>query len=96
MRVARPLLQDHPTFFVDPNMAHKFIILRKGKLETYTNFDDIPHDLEHVIEFSPEVPPPPHDEEGLQHEEIAQWEPRLQYLLQLERDNAKKKVDKVG
>ena len=62
---------------------HKFVIKVNGILETYTNYDDIPDTFDHVLEFSPEVPEPPHTEE--QHEEIEQWNSRLQNLMQKER-----------
>jgi len=62
---------------------HKFVIKVNGILETYTNYDDIPDTFDHVIEFSPEVPEPPHTEE--QHEEIDKWNFRLQALMEKER-----------
>lgn len=54
-----------------------------GELNTYTEYEDIPETFDHVIEFSPEVPPPPHTEE--QHEEIDKWNFRLQALMEKER-----------
>jgi enterochelin esterase-like enzyme len=62
---------------------HKFVIKVNGNLETYTKYEDIPETFDHVIEFSPEVPQPPHTEE--QHEEIDKWNFRLQALLEKER-----------
>jgi hypothetical protein len=56
--------------------------MRRGKLETYTEFEDIPKDFEHVIEFAPEVPPGPHTDQ--QHDEIDQWNDRLQQLMRIE------------
>lgn len=64
-------------------MAHEFVIMRNGVLETYTNYDDIPLDLEHVIKFIPEIPEPPHTDE--QHEEIEKWPARLEKLMEIER-----------
>jgi len=64
-------------------MAHEFIVLRKGVLETYTEYEDIPSDFDNVIKFLPEIPPEPHTEE--QHEEIGQWPNRLQRLMEIER-----------
>jgi hypothetical protein len=63
-------------------MTHCFVIMRQGQLETYTCFEDIPHDLDHVIEFSPDIPPGPHTEQ--QHDEIAQWDEKLQQLMRIE------------
>jgi hypothetical protein len=66
-------------------MNHKFVILRKGKLETFTDYNLIPKDLDHVIEFSPHVPPPPHTHE--QHEEIDGWMDKFKKLLEIEEKN---------
>lgn len=63
-------------------MNHRFVIMRQGQLETYTDFDAIPRDFDHVIEFVPEIPPGPHTDE--QHEEIEQWNDRLQELMRIE------------
>jgi hypothetical protein len=62
---------------------HKFVIMVNGELNTYTEYEDIPETFDHVIEFSPEVPPPPHTEE--QHDEIDKWNFRLQALMEKER-----------
>lgn len=64
-------------------MAHEFVVKRNGKLETYTEYDDIPKDFDHVIKFLPEIPPEPHTHE--QHEEIEQWNGRLQELMKREK-----------
>jgi hypothetical protein len=64
-------------------MAHEFIVKRNGILETYTDFDAIPLDFDHVIKFLPEIPPEPHTEE--QHEEIEKWPGRLEKLMEIER-----------
>lgn len=63
-------------------MTHRFVIMRKGKLETFAHYEDIPMDFEHVIEFKPEIPPGPHTDQ--QHEEIEQWNDRLQQLIRIE------------
>lgn len=68
-------------------MAHEFVILRNGILETYNKYEDIPEDFEHVIKFLPEIPPGPHTHE--QHEEIEIWNDRLQKLMEKERKNAR-------
>ena len=56
--------------------------MREGKLETYTEFEAIPDDFDHVIEFRPVIPPGPHTDQ--QHEEIEQWNDRLQQLMRIE------------
>jgi hypothetical protein len=40
-------------------------------IEVYDRYEDIPDDLDHVIEFLPEIPPEPHTDQ--QHEEIETW-----------------------
>ena len=62
---------------------HKFVIMKNNELFTYTEYEDIPSDFDHVIEFNPFVPPEPHTEE--QHQEIDQWPARLQKLMEIER-----------
>jgi hypothetical protein len=66
-------------------MSHKFVVLRRGVLETYNKYEDIPLDLDHVIEFNPEIPPPPHSQE--QHEEIDGWFEKFKRVLEIEKSN---------
>lgn len=68
-------------------MKHEFVILRKGVLETYDDYEKIPVDLDHIIKFLPFIPDGPHTHE--QHKEIDLWNEKLQNLLQLERQNAR-------
>ena len=63
-------------------MTNRFVIMRQGRLETYSDFDAIPMDFDHVIEFAPEIPPGPHTD--AEHDEIDQWDKRLQYLMRIE------------
>jgi hypothetical protein len=65
-------------------MAHEFVILRKGVLETYDKYEDIPEDFDHIIKFLPEIPDGPHTHE--QHEEIDAWNEKLQLLLEKEKN----------
>jgi hypothetical protein len=67
-------------------MANEFVILRKGVLETYNKYEDIPEDFDHVIKFLPEIPAGPHTHE--QHSEIETWNAKLQKLMEIERKNA--------
>lgn len=69
------------------SVDHEFVVMRKGKMETYTRYEDIPDDFEHLIKFMPNVPPPPHTDE--QHQEIDSWLPRLNRLMEIERANAR-------
>lgn len=69
-------------------MPHRFVIMINGELLTYHRFEDIPQQIDHVIEFLPEVPPPPHTDE--QHEEMESWQPRLNELMERERASSRK------
>ena len=61
----------------------EFQFIVNGELITYDKYENIPEDFEHVIKFLPDVIPEPHTEE--EHEEIAQWNTRLQKLMEKER-----------
>lgn len=63
-------------------MAHEFVILRNGILETYNKYEDIPQSFNNVIKFLPEIPDGPHTHE--QHEEIDSWNDKLKELLKRE------------
>jgi len=54
-----------------------------GELRYYTEFDLIPAQIDHVIEFRPVIPPPPHTEQ--QHQEIDAWSQRFDELMRRER-----------
>ena len=62
---------------------HEFVVMKNNQLFTYTNYEDIPLDFDHVIKFRPQIPEGPHTEE--QHEEIEQWNTKLQRLMEIER-----------
>ena len=49
----------------------------------FDKYEDIPEEFDHVIKFIPDVIPEPHTEE--EHEEMAQWNIRLQELMEKER-----------
>ena len=69
------------------NDKHKFVILINGKLHTYENYEDIPEIFDHVIEFKPHVPLAEfHTEED--HNEISEWNNKLQELMKRERSYA--------
>lgn len=63
-------------------MAHRFVILIDNVLHTYDQYEQIPDQFDHVIEFSPEIPPEPHSHE--QHEEIDSWLSKFQQLMEIE------------
>jgi hypothetical protein len=61
---------------------HKFTVIVNGELKAFSDYDDIPEEFEHVIEFLPEIPPGPHTQE--QHDEIEMWNDRLKKLMEIE------------
>ena len=62
----------------------EFVFRKDTELLTFTNYDDIPSnlDFDHVIKFSPDCPPAPHNEE--QHAEMERWTQRLQEFMEKE------------
>lgn len=69
-------------------MGHRFVIMRDNKLREYDQYEDIPDDFDHVIEFLPEIPPEPHTQE--QHEEIDSWHDRFLRLMRIENASSSK------
>ena len=63
---------------------HEFVIMINGELHNFSDFNDIPDKIDHVIKFAPEVPESPHSQE--QHYEMSQWNNKLQELMQRERN----------
>ena len=61
----------------------EFQFIINGELVIFDKYEDIPDEFEHVIKFLPDIIPEPHTEE--QHEEMAQWNTRLQKLMEKER-----------
>jgi hypothetical protein len=64
-------------------MAHEFVVLINGQLQTYDKYEDIPLEFDNVIKFLPEIPEGPHTHE--QHEELDLWNNKLKELLKRER-----------
>ena len=62
---------------------HTFIIKDKDEFITYNNFEDIPLEFDHLIQFLPDMPPPPHTE--IEHEEMESWVPKFKELLKRQR-----------
>lgn len=62
---------------------HKFTIKDNNIIKTFNNFDDIPLEFDHLIEFVPYMPPPPHTE--AEHEEIESWQEKFKTLLERQR-----------
>ena len=69
-----------------PVYNHKFVIMVNKELITYTRYEDIPNVIDHVITFLPDFANGPHTDE--QHEEIVNWNNKLQELMRRERNNA--------
>ena len=64
-------------------MPHKFVVLIDGVLQTFSRVEDIPQVIDNLIEFVPEMPPPPHIDHD--HDNIHQWNEVLKELLSRER-----------
>lgn len=62
---------------------HRFVVMVQGQIRVYHEFDHIPQDIDHVIGFLPEIPPPPHTDQ--QHQEIDAWTDRFDELMRRER-----------
>ena len=60
----------------------EFVILRNGKIETYTHYDDIPESFDHVIKFLPAEITGPHTHE--EHDELSIWNDKLKELMKRE------------
>jgi hypothetical protein len=60
-------------------MSHVFTVWSDGQLITVDQYDLIPDIFDFVIEFQPEIPPEPHNEQ--QHQEIDQWQDKFFELL---------------
>lgn len=69
-------------------MAHEFVLLVKGELKIYTNYEDIPDEFDNVIKFIPEIPDGPHSHN--EHDEIEKWNEKLQLLMEKERASSNK------
>ena len=70
-------------------MGHRFVIMQDDKLSEYTEYEQIPDQFDHVIEFAPEIPPGPHSDQ--QHEEIEQWQTKFERLMEIEHASSRKK-----
>ena len=60
-------------------MKGKFKIFKNGKVEAYTDFNDIPQSFNHLIQCEFDIPKGPHTEE--EHELIESFRPKMQELL---------------
>ena len=64
-------------------MPHRFTVRVGVELHSFERYEDIPDEFDHVIEFIPEIPAPPHTPQ--QHDEIEAWQPRFEQLMERER-----------
>jgi len=60
-------------------MDGEFVVLIKGKLHTFTKYENIPNTFDNLIKFIPKIPEPPHTHE--QHEEINSWHNKFKELM---------------
>ena len=61
----------------------EFQFIINGELVTFDKYEDVPDEFDHVIKFIPDIIPEPHTKE--EHAEMAQWNTRLQELMEKER-----------
>jgi len=66
-----------------PRETNKFTVLVNGELKSYERFEDIPMEIDNVIEFLPAIPIGPHTEE--QHREIDAWNAKFKELMKREK-----------
>jgi hypothetical protein len=64
-------------------MKGEFVFIIDGETKYFSDFRDIPKDFDHVIKFVPEISDGPHTDH--QHDEIDEWNQRLQQLMEKER-----------
>lgn len=69
-------------------MPHRFTVRVGDQVLSFSRYEDIPQDFDHLIEFLPEIPPPPHTAQ--QHDEIDAWQPRFEQLMERERARSSK------
>ena len=65
------------------------MIMQDDQLSEYTEYEQIPDQFDHVIEFAPEIPPGPHTDR--QHKEIDQWQVKFERLMEIEYASSSKK-----
>jgi hypothetical protein len=70
-------------------MGHRFVIMQDDRLCEYTEYEQIPSEFDHVIEFAPEIPLEPHTDQ--QHKEIGQWHSKFERLMEIEYASSRKK-----
>lgn len=63
-------------------MPDKFVVLINNEIHQYDDYKNIPETIDNVIEFLPEILPPPHSPE--QHLLIDEWNNKLKLLLERE------------
>ena len=61
----------------------KFVIKDEGKLLEFDRCGDLPDEFDHLIEFNPTPPEPPHTVND--HVEMSKWSDYLQELVKRER-----------
>lgn len=64
-------------------MKGEFTFIVNGEIKHFSDYQDIPEEFDHVVKFLPEITDGPHTED--QHEEIDQWNQKLQKLMEKER-----------
>jgi len=64
-------------------MKGDYVVKINNELFSYTEYEDIPKEFDHVIKFVPDEILPPHSEAD--HEEMDSWNDKFQKLMEIER-----------
>lgn len=70
-------------------MSHRFVVRIADRILEFDRYEDIPDEFDHLLAFQPEIPPEPHTAE--QHQEIANWLPKFDRLMEIEHASTSKK-----
>ena len=57
-----------------------FVVKVDGEVQTYTDYNNVPRDVDAVIKFVPDIPPDPHTLQ--EHENIAMWNRELNDMME--------------
>jgi uncharacterized Zn-binding protein involved in type VI secretion len=73
----------------------EFIVKVDGETKTYTDYNDVPHQVETVFKFTPNIPAPgPEGHTVQEHELIAEWSKEMDELM--ERSDGTPPATRIG
>lgn len=74
------------------NSDGEFIVKIDGQVQEYTDYNDVPRQVDAVLKFLPNIPPDPHTLQ--EHETIAMWNAELDGML--ERSDGTPPATRIG